>query len=1076
MRAKILSASAGSGKTYRLAYKFVHDTIKHYEEKPYLYRAILAVTFTNKATEEMKRRIVEKFHELITNPTKSDYMADLLRDLLLSESEIIKRAKAILTKILHDYSRFTILTIDKFFQRILRAFIKELGIDLNYNIELESSTILARSTDSLIDDIVQNEELQRWIMAFAQENMDDNGNWDIRKKMLELGKELFKEGSKQGIAQSLPKQQLLDIIGQLDKIAAKQKAEIVELGHKAMEIMRKAEVEPTDFKGSTNSFATKFAKYANGEIVEPTKTMRERALSPEGWVTKKAKATDTNIAAEAAAIELQPLLAKICDIYDQGYKHWNTLSLIKATYRSYALLQDIYEKVGHICNQEGVMLLSETKYILSSFIRDNDAPFIYEKTGNRFERFMIDEFQDTSAKEWANFVPLLQNAMAQSEDNSVLIVGDVKQSIYRWRGGDWRILQQGVGQVLGKDDTELEILSNNYRSLPRIVEFNNSAIEQVVSIDNANINAELEEALNNGNLSQKSFEELQNTLSDAYTGHSQTAKKSSTREGYIRVERYEDEPPLIECIESIIARGYSYGDIMILHRGSNDAAKSAQILLEYKQRNNAFNIMTQDSLIIGKAPISNFVIALLRLSQNPDDSISRALVNAYMNRPYSEELSQEDSDTLSSIRELTPEQAFEKIVSHYKLSGKTEEIAYLQALHEQIITYCASKVADIQLFLKYWDETGASKALVVEESDSTIELTTIHKSKGLEKKIIIIPYCSWKLNPKSSAVGGAGSSLNIVWASASEDNSEASKIGKFPIAFRKDMGASAFCDDYYREVVYSHVDNINILYVALTRACEELYVLIPSDKRNSSKADNVGALLWNAIGNIVPENKESRVEFGAADTISRESMPLQEPIQNEEQTDEKQPEIKNTLIEDYPTIEYEPKLSLASQRYFEEKCDSATAMQAGITMHKILSESDNVESIQTKIEEAVTEGTLSKSQAEELKQIIHREFQNPQVDEWFGGNWDMIRCESDIIQSHSCEESEKKSMGTLRPDRVMTKGDRAVVVDYKFGSIKAKSHISQIREYMKLLKQMGYRSIEGYIWYLTRSEIERIGE
>ena len=145
-------------------------------------------------------------------------------------------------------------------------------------------------------------------------------------------------------------------------------------------------------------------------------------------------------------------------------------------------------------------------------------------------------------------------------------------------------------------------------------------------------------------------------------------------------------------------------------------------------------------------------------------------------------------------------------------------------------------------------------------------------------------------------------------------------------------------------------------------------------------------------------------------------------------------------------------------------------------MHKILSESDNVESIQTKIEEVVTEGTLSKSQAEELKQIIHREFQNSQVGEWFGGNWDMIRCESDIIQSHSCEESEKKSMGTLRPDRVMIKGDRAVVVDYKFGSIKAKSHISQIREYMKLLKQMGYQSIEGYIWYLTRSEIERIGE
>ena len=189
MRAKILSASAGSGKTYRLAYKFVHDTIKHFPEKPYLYRAILAVTFTNKATEEMKSRIVSKFYQLITEPHKSDYMADLKGHLQLSEQEIIKRAKAILRKILHDYSRFTILTIDKFFQRILRAFIKELGIDLNYNLELESSTILARSADALIDDITHNEELQQWIMAFAQENMDDNDNWDIRKKILTLGSE-----------------------------------------------------------------------------------------------------------------------------------------------------------------------------------------------------------------------------------------------------------------------------------------------------------------------------------------------------------------------------------------------------------------------------------------------------------------------------------------------------------------------------------------------------------------------------------------------------------------------------------------------------------------------------------------------------------------------------------------------------------------------------------------------------------------------------------------------------------------------------------------------------------------------
>ncbi len=195
MRAQILSASAGSGKTYRLAYKFVHDTIKYYRDKPYLYRAILAVTFTNKATEEMKSRILKEINDLIVRPAESSYMADLKRDLGFDEAEIVKRARSIQTKILHDYSRFTILTIDKFFQRILRAFIRELGIDINYNIEIETSTVLTRSADSLIDDITGDDTLRQWIMEFAQEKIDDNSQWDIRRDLLALGRELFNEQS-----------------------------------------------------------------------------------------------------------------------------------------------------------------------------------------------------------------------------------------------------------------------------------------------------------------------------------------------------------------------------------------------------------------------------------------------------------------------------------------------------------------------------------------------------------------------------------------------------------------------------------------------------------------------------------------------------------------------------------------------------------------------------------------------------------------------------------------------------------------------------------------------------------------
>ena len=603
MRAKILSASAGSGKTYRLAYKYVHDTIKYFYEKPYLYRAILAVTFTNKATEEMKSRILKEINDIVQSPAKSSYLKDLKRDTALTEQEIISRAKGILSRILHDYSRFTILTIDKFFQRILRAFIKELGIDLNYNIELETSSILARSTDALIDDITTNEELQRWILDFAQENFDNNSSWDIRRNILALGGELFKESNKHTILNATAKEDLQRIITHADKRVSQIKTKIQEIGRKAMDVICGAGVAIEDFSYNTTGVAGYLNKIAQGDICHPnTRTIN---IVASGKWSKK-----TN--AQALVPTLQPMYEELCDLLENNKRLLTTLPQIKKRFRSYALLQDIYRKVLNLCNEEGIILLSETKYLLSKFVADNNAPFIYEKVGNRYERFMIDEFQDTSIKEWENFVPLLKNAISQSEETSVLIVGDIKQSIYRWRGGDWRILQSGVSDALGEENTKTEVMADNYRSLPQIVEFNNMVIEKITRQDNDTLNSSIQKAHEEKTISSKTYLTLKDMLRSAYTAHSQEVKRKSEQRGYVRIERFEETPPLIECIESAIKRGYSYSDIMILYRKGDDGAKAAKILLDYKRQNDQFNIMTQESLIIGKAPISNFIIAMMR--------------------------------------------------------------------------------------------------------------------------------------------------------------------------------------------------------------------------------------------------------------------------------------------------------------------------------------------------------------------------------------------------------------------------------------------------------------------------------
>ena len=1040
MRAHILSASAGSGKTYRLAYKFVHDTIKNYHTKPYLYRAILAVTFTNKATEEMKSRILREINTLIVAPSQSSYMSDLKRDLSLTEEQIVERARGLQAKILHDYSRFTVLTIDKFFQRILRAFIKELGIDLNYNNELDTTSVLARSTDSLIEEIPTNDELRRWMTEFIQEHIDQNKDWDLRKDMNALGKDIFNESSKQTIEKALSKDELRKIINEATASVAKLRAESKSLAQKAIAIMDEAGVVGDDFTYKAGGFINTFSIVANGGKPTLGVRVRNKASSPEGW-SKVA-------AAQALAPQLCPMLARIVELFDEIIPQENTLNIVKAKYRSYALLQDIYRKVLEECNREGIMLLSETKYILSRFVEKNDAPFIYEKTGNRFERFMIDEFQDTSLKEWSNFVPLLRNAMAQEEETSVLIVGDVKQSIYRWRGGDWRILQQGVSEALGEADTYTEFMKDNYRSAQNIVSFNNKAIDRIIKADNAVLNKALDQAKSDKKLSAECHDELYNTLERAYTSHEQNPKLKTTKQGYVRIEKLEQdaEPPIIEYIESAIARGYSYKDILILCRSKGEIAQAAAILLKYKERNNNFNIMTQESLVIGSASVSSFIIAAMRLSQNMSDTISLAILNDYLGRAYNQPLEEREQQLLASISQLSPEQAFEHIVEEYRLGERRDDIAFLQALHEQVVSFCSSKVADITLFLKMWDESGEMKSLNVEKSDSTIELLTIHTAKGLEKEIVIIPYCSWRLDPQTYD--------NTVWATPDNDSSPLSALGRFPVNYTSQMASAIFANEYYRERVYAHVEAINLLYVALTRAKEELYVSIPY---KDPQFRHVGSLLWDAVkedAKSIEQTSRCYAEYGQADAPAVGS------------NRDRQNAIRNILLDNYPTSEAPMSLRFSGQRYFKDGGDRRlSARNMGILMHSVLSEATTIEDINKRIDRLQKDGRIAQSQAEELHAAIEREFSREQVREWFG-EWDDVRCESDILCTHEA--------GTRRPDRVMIRDGRVVVVDYKFGEEQSSAHKRQMRHYIELLTKMGYEQVEGYLWYLMTGEIVKI--
>lgn len=1055
-RAKILSASAGSGKTYQLAYKYVRDIV----ERPELYRGILAVTFTNKATEEMKSRILREIH-ILASGEASNYMTTLCIELGMSESAIRKQALRARTLILHDYSRFSVLTIDKFFQRIIRAFIKELGIDLNYNIELDHTALLSRSADRLVENIANNAELKRWMLEFVEDRISDGSRWDMRGDLRSLGDEIFKEGSRKRLELQKSKQELEAIVKKIKAEADSTKERLMSLGQRAVAIMEEHHVDADMFSGGSRSFAFRFQKYAEGEMLPPTNTMHKIADEIDGWYTKGADSKVRN-----AAVELQPILKKICEEYGDIAKAVNTAKILHNNYRSFALLADLSNYIDKICDEENIMILGNTKHILSSFVDGNNTPFIYEKVGNRFERFMIDEFQDTSVREWQNMLPLLENAMAQSEDCSVFIVGDVKQSIYRWRGGDWRLLQEVAINDMGRGNVAVERLEHNFRSLEKIISFNSDIIDAVVETDNQYLNNILTNAHNDNLIDESLHASLYDIIKTAYSNHRQKLGKKYADEGYAELMFYDTtfgDSPFIEAIEDAIKRGYKYRDILILVRGKSDGKRVAKQLFNYKKEKftsqglSGFNILTSDSLTIDNNDIVQFVISLFRLSVDSSNDIERGIYNRFLGKSLELKFNNDEQKFLTHIAHLSPMEAFEKIVARYSLYEHKDKIAYIQAMHEGIVSFSTSRIADIQHYLTWWEEKGCKETLSVEMTDDTIEISTIHKAKGLERDVVIIPYCNWDTSPQASL-------QPVVWSKA--NGGDAANIGEFPVIYNKDMQNSAFTSDYYSELVMSHVDAVNLLYVAITRASKELYMIVPTKLNTKSKPSSditsIVPLLNIAANTYYPDAEKHSDVDGVHRIVHRCGTKL-------DMTHRKRDDIDHNIVLD-SYISNLPNINIRypSRRFTDEGMHYFNkSHRLGIMLHKVFESALTTADLNHNIQRLEKSGVVSSDEAIKLNESINKAMLNPVVSEWFSSCWDDVKCEVSILNSNE----------SRRPDRVMISGRRAVIVDYKFGQNMSMDYDQQVRKYMQLLHEMGlYDQIEGYVWYVSLDKVTVISD
>lgn len=1087
----ILNASAGAGKTFRLVLKYICDILN----KPESYRNILAVTFTNKATEEMKSRIINELHNLADN-RNSDYLEEIEKNTGLSPAQIRSKAAVARTQILHNYSHFTVLTIDSFFQRILRAFIHELSLDLDYNIELDTDAILERSADDLIDTITkdENKKVKEWLLSYAMERLKGGNKWDMRKDLCSLGSELFKNDIAKSASGSVDKDTLESNVKIFEERYNNILDEIKERAQKALDILKAKKLVASDFYGKNRKFITCFNDYAKGEMDKgPDDKIIEASQNIEKWYTK-----DSPQEVKDAAKELQPILKKICDLYTDNIKLIHTTELLLKNYRSYALLSDLYKSIDNICKNEHIMALDKTKDILAEFIKDVNAPFIYEKVGNRFTRYMIDEFQDTSKREWDNIRPLLDEALSSNEEDSasVFIVGDIKQSIYRWRGGQWQLLNTQVKEDLKRGNPTVESLATNRRSLQNIVEFNNLFMRSVVDCDNKFINEMIDEQLNKENITEATHDEYKNIIATAYTTCEQEVHRKDEH-GIAEVTIFNTsvikESPFIEAIEDALHRGYRYKDILILVRGKSDSRKVAEQLYKYKSENNlSFNILTSDSLSIGSCDVIKFIIAVMRLAINPSDDIERGIYNGYLGyKCYGDKFSPDEEQLLSKIGHLSALEAFELIIKEFGLNVEGNA-TYLQAIHEQILSFSSNHIADIQHYLAWWEEHGSSESLSVEMTDNTIEITTIHKAKGLEREVVIIPYCKWDMLP-------AANKQNIVWSEAKESVKDAANIGKFPVNYGPMMKDSAFAEDYWKEYVMSHVDGLNLLYVAVTRAKRELYIYVPlSDKalKEETSKDkevnysNVSGLIYQTVKKL----KEMPIQSGYNYKLEGDA-PVILVNNNTDETKSKKGKksksdnaktvllryyygkkaesfvpkqessnVKDIRLKEYPT--HTPKVNIYRhlERFTQEGLKpGTTSCDLGIKMHKTFEGANTINDIYESIEQMVNNGYIKQTETKSLRIDIEKATSNTLVAEWFSGEWDVVKCEEEIL----CQGI------THRPDRVMIKGDRVVVVDYKFGAVPNKDHHEQVKGYISALQNMGcYNTIEGYVWYVHLNKIE----
>ncbi|WP_439185125.1 UvrD-helicase domain-containing protein [Carboxylicivirga taeanensis] len=1066
---KIYRASAGSGKTFTLSGEF----IKLLFREPQSYKSILAVTFTNKATAEMKHRILDKLYALAT-AEQPDYLQDLMQLLDKPEAYIRKVAKNLLVNILNDFSKFSINTIDSFFQKVIRSFAYEANLPANFKIELDAERILSQAVDNLLRELELkgNEELKEWLIKHTLSKIEEGKDWNIASELNSLGREVFKEefqSLKPEVLQKLRDKKLLSTYRlELIKIVEAFEKQIKDAAKKGLNTLKTHGISWDILQGKSRSPLKKLEKLVNvsksSDYLEILK-LEALANNPEAAFHNKNSESDNSLIIDCYNNGLNEALVELLTTLKEQKVSFFTAKAILSNLNALGIITDIALKVNELARNENLFLLADANRLLHQIIDENDAPFIYEKTGTRFQHYMIDEFQDTSRLQWDNFRPLLQNSV--SDGHNALIVGDVKQSIYRWRNSDWKLLSDQVNIDFAAHGLTNLTLDTNWRSSENVITFNNIIFESAARLLQTEFINSSQEAIEEADIP----DDLQQKISIAYSDTVQKiASKSKGSGGFIHVDFLEGKnaefktnatQAAVEQVERLLAEGYDYKDICILVRKKNEGTEITEALLSgsYSPTACKHPVISNETLLLSSSPAVNLVVQQIKYIQEPDNEVAEAFIRLYSHFYANNTIDALHCDTdilhdtegqlfaqlSEQLLELKGQPLFEMteaLVRRLPNDLHQNQFVFLQGLLDAVRDYVTNYSVNVHDFINWWNDKGQNTAISVPENQNAITVMTIHKSKGLEFKAVVLPYCNWNIDDK-----GHGS---LIWCQP--DSAPFNGLELLPVNYSANLLHTIFIDDYLTERLHQFVDNLNLLYVALTRA-EQALVIMAEQPAKTGGLKNVSHLLFRIINqfNMLAGKDEALVQQltegwdGDNQTFEFGQIP-QQPV--------KEPAPISAPVP-FKTSELGKRIQIHPESVAMSSPEHLKHLKYGKVMHRLFELIISKDDVETAVTRLILNGQLKTSERDSLISFINTKISQDLVKDWFAADRQIIN-EGTILMPG----------GTYRPDRVIIHNDNVTVIDYKFGELKNEKHAQQVRRYMGLLREMGYSNIEGYLWYL----------